>query len=243
MNELEIGKIYICKVKKLLQHGVIVEIDSLGIDGFIHISELSKRWVSNIKDVAKENENLVCKLIKKDGQSPELSVKRVSDSENRQALREWSISNRIMKILENSYKTDFKNVKARIESAYGSVFGMYTEISKNGTKPMDDLKLKSDVKKELADFIDKTKKKITLKTELKIQSYSEDGVERIKKLLTGDYSDKDVYSITYVKAPIYLLKVNAGDTKKTLTENRRILQELEKKSRELAIEFSCKELK
>ena len=243
MSELTIGKIYICRVKKLLQHGVTVDIGDLGIEGFIHISELSKRWVNNIKDVAKENENLVCKLIKKDGQSPELSVKRVSNSENRQTLREWSISNRMMKILENGYKADVTGIKARIEAVYGSMFGLYNEVSKNGTEALDELKLKPDAKKELAEFIDKTKKKITLKTELQVQSFSEDGVDRIKRLLSGAYTDEDSYKIMYIKAPVYLLKVNAGDTKKTLSENRKILNAIEQKSRELGVDFSYKELK
>ena len=60
--EIKEGDIYICKVKKLLQHGIIVYIKD-DQEGFIHISELSKRWVRDVKDVAKEGDMLVCKVI------------------------------------------------------------------------------------------------------------------------------------------------------------------------------------
>ncbi|EEZ93329.1 MAG: translation initiation factor IF-2 subunit alpha [Candidatus Parvarchaeum acidiphilum ARMAN-4] len=78
--EIKEGDIYICRVKKLLQHGIIVTIGNEEKEGFIHISELSKRWVRDVKDIAKEGDTLVCKVITL-GQSPELSIKRVTDSE------------------------------------------------------------------------------------------------------------------------------------------------------------------
>lgn len=50
-------------------------------------------------------------------------------------------------------------------------------------------------------------------------------------------------SIKYIKAPHYLLLVNAGETKKTISQNRKLLEMMEKKSGELDIDFKYKELK
>ena len=106
MVELNIGAVYVCKVKKLLQHGIIVQIGDTQKEGFIHISELSKRWVKDVKDVAKEGDKIVCKLIKIEQQTTELSAKRVTDNEERQALKEWSVENRIGRIIEKTFKKD-----------------------------------------------------------------------------------------------------------------------------------------
>ena len=242
MEALNIGTVYICKVKKILQHGIIVEISDLGIDGFIHISELSKRWVRDVKDIAKEGDKIVCKLIKLEPQSTELSAKRVTDNEKKQALREWSIEKRVGRILEDSVK-DVVPIKNKIKAKYGSYFDFYAAILKNGKSAAEEFKLGKDTVNALLDFVEKTKKKITIKTELTIQDFSEDGVENIKKLLLEPYSDKKNYSIKYIKAPVYLLTVNAGETKKTLSENKKVIDGLESKSRQLGIDFKYREIK
>lgn len=243
MVELNIGTVYVCKVKKVLQHGIIVEIGEGYGEGFVHISELSKRWVRDVKEVAKEGEKIVCKLIKKDPQSIELSAKRVTDNEKRQALREWSIENRIGRILDNSPAKDSTILRAKIKDKYGSYFDFYNTILKNGKSALDDLKLNKDTIEALLDFVEKTKKKITIKTELNVQDFGDDGVENIKRLLLESYSNKSNYSIKYIKAPIYLMTVNAGETKKTISENKKILEGLETKSKHLGIELKYKEIK
>ena len=155
--EIKEGDIYICKVKKLLQHGIIVNIGNEEKEGFIHISELSKRWVRDVKDVAKEGDVLVCKVITL-GQSPELSIKRVTDSEKREALREWSIENRLIKLIEKFYKKDTEKLKEQIIKKYGSIFNFYEMLSKNGKEELEELKLNKEVVSELLDFVKKTKK-------------------------------------------------------------------------------------
>ncbi len=243
MEGLKEGKIYLCTVKKLLQHGVIVSISDTNIDGFIHISELSKRWVKDIKDVAKEGDKLVCKLIKADEQSPELSIKRVTDNERKQVLKEWSIEGRITKLLSGFYPKDLNSVKKTIIDKYGSLYGMYELLAEGKENSLEPLKLKKEAADALLDFVEKTKKKITIKTELEVMSLDGYGVDKIKEFLTAPYINKKEYSIKYIKAPHYMLLVNAGDTKKTLTQNRKLIDAMQKKSDELGLEFKYKEIK
>jgi translation initiation factor 2 alpha subunit (eIF-2alpha) len=242
MTELNIGTIYVCRIKKTLQHGVIVDLGD-GKEGFIHISELSKRWVKDIKDVAKEGDQIVCKLIKLEPQSIELSAKRVTDNEKRAALREWSIENRINKILEKSLGNDAVQIKSKIKEKYGSNYELYNTIIKNGEHVLSELKLNKVAVDALKDFVEKTKKKITIKTDLIIQDFSDNGVDNIKKLLLESYPSKNSYSVKYIKAPHYLLTVNAGETKKTIIENKKIIEAMESKSKELGIDFKYKEIK
>lgn len=61
-KEAELGAIYLGKVKKVLDAGVIVEILP-GADGFIHISQLSDGYIKKTSDVAKEGDEFMVKVI------------------------------------------------------------------------------------------------------------------------------------------------------------------------------------
>lgn len=243
MENLNIGTIYICRVKKLLQHGIIVEINNTNQEGFIHISELSKRWVRDVKNVAKEGDRLVCKVLKITPQSVELSAKRVTDNEKRQALREWSIENRLEKLLNKTLGKNAEGTISKIKEKHDSLYGLYSNVMKNGKDVLSDIKLSKEATQDVLEFVEKTKRRITIRTEINVQNFGESGVEGIKEFLQEKYSKKDYYSIRYIKAPNYLLTVNADDTKKTISENKKILDAMEKKSKEMGIKFSYKELK
>lgn len=66
-QEVEVGNIYIGKVKKILAFGAIVEIFP-GTDGLIHISQLSDNRVKAVSDVLKEGDEVVVKVIDIDPQ-------------------------------------------------------------------------------------------------------------------------------------------------------------------------------
>lgn len=239
--ELKEGDIYICRVKKLLQHGIIVSIADSGKEGFIHISELSKRWVRDVKDVAKEGDILVCKVLTL-AQSPELSIKRVTDSEKREALREWSIENRLMKLLEKFYKKDTEKLKDQLIKKYESIYGFYEAVIKNGRSELEDAKLNKETVDELLDFAEKTKKKVVIRNQLELKAYEGGGIDKIKDMLNECAKNKGV-AIKYIKAPIYMMTVDLGDTKKTLSENKKLLDMMTRKSKTLGIEFKYSEIR
>ncbi len=241
--EIVIGNIYVCRVKKLLQHGIIVEISDSNKEGFIHISELSKRWVRDVKNVAKEGDRVVCKVLKIGPQSIELSAKRITDNEKKQALKEWSIENRIEKLFEKRLGSAAQSQLSKIKENYSTLYDFYSAVVRNGESALSGLKLNKETTEDVLDFVEKTKRKITIKTDLTIQNFGESGVDGIKKLLGEKYTKKEYYTIKYIKAPQYLLVVNADDTKKTISENKKILDKLEENSKELGIKFAYKELK
>ncbi|MCW1294030.1 MAG: S1 RNA-binding domain-containing protein [Candidatus Parvarchaeota archaeon] len=241
-DEIKVGGVYICKVKKILQHGIIVEIGSTRKEGFVHISELSNRWVKNVKDLVRENSLVVCKVLESTPQSISLSIKRVGDNEKRQTLKEWSISNRLQKLIEK-YDKSPQNLIDAIKGEYGSLYNLYSELLDGNTSALDKFKLKQDLKDAVLKFVESTKKKLVIRSLLTIRSYGEDGVDSIKRLLLEQYSDRKTWNFKYIKAPNYMLEVNAGDAKKTLAENRKIIDSLEKRSKELGLEFNYKEIK
>ena len=69
VSELEVGKIYLGRVKKILDFGAIVELGSGlggGKDGLVHISELEPQRVDKVTDILKENDELLVKCIGKE---------------------------------------------------------------------------------------------------------------------------------------------------------------------------------
>ena len=114
---------------------------------------------------------------------------------------------------------------------------------KEGDKVFDKIKVKKEVMDTILDFVEKTKRKLVIKTELEIETYEPDGIDRIKKFLDESYSNKKYYTIKYIKSPHYLLMVNTGETKKTITENKKIIDSMEKKAKELSLEIKTREIR
>src|SRR5256712_6332461 len=56
----EPGEIVVCTVREITSHGIYVNLDQYGgMNGFLHVSEISTGWVRNIDRVAKPQQRLV----------------------------------------------------------------------------------------------------------------------------------------------------------------------------------------
>ncbi|MEM7007598.1 MAG: polyribonucleotide nucleotidyltransferase [Thermodesulfobacteriota bacterium] len=64
VEELEVGKVYLGTVKRILDFGAIVELAG-GKDGLVHISELEPKRVEKVTDVLQEKDELLVKCIEK----------------------------------------------------------------------------------------------------------------------------------------------------------------------------------
>ena len=104
------------------------------------------------------------------------------------------------------------------------------------------MKLNREITNELLDFVEKTKKKVIIKNQLELRNYEENGIEKIKELL-NDCAKTDGVSIKYIKAPVYMMTIDLGDTKKTLNENKKLLELINKKSKSLNIDFKYTEIR
>jgi len=66
-QEVEIGKIYLGKVKKIVDFGAFVEIFP-GTDGLVHISQICDRRIKNVSDEIQEGDEIKVKVIDVDQQ-------------------------------------------------------------------------------------------------------------------------------------------------------------------------------
>ena len=64
-REIEVGKFYLGKVKRILDFGAIVGL-SPTLDGLIHISELAKERVKTVSDIIQEGDEVLVKCLSKE---------------------------------------------------------------------------------------------------------------------------------------------------------------------------------
>ena len=67
VQEVEIGKLYLGKIKKIMDFGAFVEIFP-GTEGLVHISQLTDEYVRQVQDVVKEGEEIIVKVLDVDPQ-------------------------------------------------------------------------------------------------------------------------------------------------------------------------------
>jgi polyribonucleotide nucleotidyltransferase len=67
IEEVEVGKLYMGKVVKIMDFGAFVEVLP-GTDGLIHISQLDRGRVEKVTDVLKEGDKVLVKVLEVDEQ-------------------------------------------------------------------------------------------------------------------------------------------------------------------------------
>ena len=67
IEEVEVGKLYLGKVMRIMAFGAFVEVLP-GKEGLVHISQLEDRRVAKVEDVVKEGDEVLVKVISVDEQ-------------------------------------------------------------------------------------------------------------------------------------------------------------------------------
>jgi polyribonucleotide nucleotidyltransferase len=82
--DAEIGETYLGTVSRIVDFGAFVEIMP-GLDGLLHISEISDRRVRDVRDELKEGQQIMVKCIGKEGNKIKLSRKAILNEEKARA--------------------------------------------------------------------------------------------------------------------------------------------------------------
>lgn len=85
---ISIGEIVNGKVVKTTNFGAFVKIEE-GVEGLVHISELSNGYVKNVEDVVKVGDEVKVKIVsEKDGKIA-MSIKQTIENKPRPAKKDW----------------------------------------------------------------------------------------------------------------------------------------------------------
>lgn len=220
----EPGEVVICTVREITSHGIYVNLDQYGgINGFLHVSEISTGWVRNIERVAKPQQKLVLKVIRADKARKEidLSLRQVTNEERRAKIIEWKREERAAAIMNlvkkrlNIPDDKIREYGARLEEAFGTVYGGLEEAAKKGEKALTGLQLPPEVAKAVVEIA--SEKIVPPKYEIgaivELSSRAPDGIEQVKKALLEASSSAAEIRITYAGAPRYRVRIVADDYK------------------------------
>ncbi|HDJ67164.1 MAG TPA: S1 RNA-binding domain-containing protein [Nitrososphaeria archaeon] len=221
----EIGELVIGVVKRVERYGVYVDlVEYPGWEGFVHISEISLKWVRNIRDYLRERQREVFKVLRMnvDAKQADISLRRVSKKERTQKLLEWKRTQRVMRVLhllaERSGRSPEEINSMLVEPAAKrnlTLYDVFLDILDSGKLPTW-MKLDKNLSELLLELIKKEikLKKIALKATLKLSVASGNGVEVIRKAIKEGLKvagKGENISITAIGSPRYLIRVEADE--------------------------------
>lgn len=220
-GELIIGTVY-----KVLNYGAFAKLEEYhGKEAFIHISEVSSGWVKNIRDHVRENQKIVCRVLRVNPKKGHVdaSLKRIREDQRTKKIQHWKIEQKAEKFLELSAKSlgkslndAYDEVGYELMDIFGDVYGAFETAADDGAKSLTD----EGISQEWADAITEISNKNITPPEVHISGYVDietfvpDGVDVIIEALkaaedNGD--EEEEIKVQCVGAPRYRITVKSTD--------------------------------
>lgn len=231
-------ELVICQITEINPNSAFAELVEYRKKGMIHVSEVAKRWVRDIREFLKEKEYVVCRVLDIEGGHIHLSLKRVYEEDAERKLKEFKRERKIEKTLEligKSMKKDFDEMYDEVGYKLQEEFGSLTKAFEIAAKNPELLKKKGipeDWAKKIIEAAEKLKVEKThiILSNLTLICYQPDGVSIIKKALLE--AEKRGLEVRYVSAPNYQLIArgrNLQETEKKLEDaSKDIVNEIKK---------------
>jgi translation initiation factor 2 subunit 1 len=229
------GEFVLCTVDRITPYAAWCVLNEYpGVEGMIHVSEVSGKWVHDIREFVKPKKQYVAKVVKIDYQknAVNLSLKRVTRVDEKEKMNAFRRNQRAEKMLViagklmgKSLEQSYEEVGYLIQEKFGELFVAFQEASK-----APDVLVKAGVSDKWVAAISKVleksfqEKEMEIKAEVELRSYSKDGLSEIKKIL-GEVEKKTGASIQYISAPKYRIEVSTKDPKQTEKKLKETLDE------------------
>jgi translation initiation factor 2 subunit 1 len=247
----EEGELVVAKIKEVNPHSAIAELlEYPGREGMIHISEVARKWVRDIRNFVKVGQMVVALVMQVDEKKNfiSLSLKRVGRREMERKLQEYRREEKAEKMLELlaqelgiTLDEAYEKVGFKLQEKFGEMYkGFLTALENH------QVLVRKGFDKKIAEAIKRIAEKSIeireheFKVNLEIKCFEGDGINRIKKLLSALQKKFNKIEIKYIAAPNYLLSFKEKDPKK----GERILEQIEKyasqEAKKLKCEFSMK---
>ena len=207
----EVNEVVMCNIKKILFHSVFVDIEDYGLEGMVHISEVSPGRIRNIRDYVKEGKKIVCKVLRIDKVKGhiDLSLRRVSLAQKKNKVNEYKQEQKAEKMLEyvaRDLKTDIAGIyeKAgyKILEKYDSLHSAFVDVVENNSS-LEKLGIDKKIANKIEELIrDRIKPaEVSVKGTLNLSSFEGNGAELIKKILVN-FIDKKI-DVSYLGSGKY----------------------------------------
>jgi translation initiation factor 2 subunit 1 len=233
----EEGDIVIGTVDKMVGTSVFVKLDS-ETEGVMTFSEVAPGRIRNIRDYVNPGQKIVVKILRLDEEKKhiDLSLRRVNQKEKKEILENEKKENELLTLIKIITKNEEKSKNAleklRAQIQVTQFFNDFlNKPEKEFISTIKGLGLGESESKTLYSMLkDKIKeKKVIVKAELDLHCDSEDGIEKIKKVLS---IKKDKLEIKYLGAPSYMVSVEDKDYKEANKKLKEVLDEITKRAKQ-----------
>ncbi len=245
-----VGELVVATVREIFDYGAYVTLDEYNdLRAYLPWSEVSTKWIRNIRDVIREGQKIIVKVIRvnKRRKTVDVSLKKVTDSERKRKMMWWKRYLKAAKIIElvaqnlgKSIDDAYKDVVWKLEDYYGDPLYGLEEALLRGPEALKEAGVPDEwiepLYKEIGRHI--KIKKVRIRGTLFLRSLSPKGVEDIKKILLSIYGvvskfGKEVLTRVYtLGSPRYVVEIEAPDYKiaeKALSEVVNTVEALAKK--------------
>lgn len=231
--KFEYGDLFLCIVEKIERTIVFVKIEGNG-EGSIVMSEIASGRIRNIRNYVVPKKRIVCKVLRVSPKgNVELSLRRVTPKERKEVIGQHKQEKNYINILKNILGEKSEKIIQEIlkeERIYD-----FFEEAKENPKKLEKI-LGKDSKKILEILMSQKQKKVVVKREIELKSIHPDGLELIKKIFKIVNAN-----VKYISAGRYSIKTESEDVKTADKKLLEIASDIEKKAKELKVEFSIKE--
>src|SRR3989441_9650813 len=192
----EIGDLVVATVTRVEDYGAYVKLDEFnGIEGLVHISEISTTWVRNIRDHAREGQKLVLKVLRVNPQRNQidLSLRRVTGREKSEKMLEWKKERKAEAILKSAAdklkktEEDAENIRKILLDKFGGLYDPLEEAMDEGPEALVKAGLSEDWAQAIAE-VSKTKIRLErskVRGTVAVTCHKPGGLEIIRQTLLG----------------------------------------------------------
>ena len=239
----------ICKVKSIYRNAVFVKLVFYNKEGMINISEIAPGIIRNIRDHVTDDKIIVCKVLHVDKEKNHLnlSLRRVNEKQRKEKLAEMKSEQKAEKIVDfiaHLKKIDakklYEEVAPKIFNEYDTLFDCFKDVV-IGEVSLSDLGIESKLAKEFEDVIKEriSPPEVFIKGKLSLRNFSDEGVERVKEVLSNIKSFSEKIELTYRAGGKYNIIVRAPNYKEAeniILKITEFVEELQK-NKEYEVEF------
>lgn len=219
---LEEGDIVLCTVEKIVGTVVVVKIDKENQEANIVFSEIAPGRIRNIRDYVVPKKRIACKVLRIKNGNIDLSLRRVTQKEKKEALETENQEKSYSSILKSVLKEKAEEIIKQIDD-----LSEFLKEAKTDSKKLEKLVGKEDCENILKILNSQKSKKSVVKKTISLTSTAPNGLEIIKNLFRNL---KDI-KVKYLSAGNYSLEKESDNPKEADNSLREFISELESKSK------------
>jgi translation initiation factor 2 subunit 1 len=253
-----INELCIATVDKIFELGAYVKLDEYGgLEAYLPWNEVSSKWVKNIREVIKEGQKIVVKVIRVDRRKNQVdvSLKRVAEAERKRKIREWKRTKRAWKILETAAKRlgaapeeAYSEVWLKLERSYGDAMAGLEEAAAVGAEVLRKVGVPDRWIDALMEEVPKhiRVKRVKIAERLIMTTYEPDGVYRIREILKAlaEVPKEGVTVRIYTEgAPMYVVELVGSDYKVLEATLSEMVSKAETLGKKLGVSISFERIK